>query len=183
MKVILTESQLKYILEISSDDLDLMSKADIEIIDCVKDGIYELCLKKGNYDGTYRLSFTSGDRSAYSKEDKQTPLTNTPSLLKSLKQVFYPKLVEWATKYSKEIDARGGFIITTASRRKHRFYYQMLSVLIPDSRLFMKTGPQTGGYAIFIPTEPFRSTQFWYKKKLKKNVTNIFDPRSKYSRI
>lgn len=183
MKVILTESQLKYILEISSDDLDQLSKAAVDIIDCVKDGIYELCLLKFNSDETYRLSFTSGDRSVFSTDDKEMPLTSNLSLIKTLKQVFYPKLVEWATKYSKEIDARGGFIITTASRRKHRFYYQMLSVLIPDSRLFMKTGPQTGGYAIFIPTEPFRSTQFWYKKKLKKNVTNIFDPRSKYSRI
>lgn len=183
MKVILTESQLNYILELSSDDLDLLSKAAVEIIDCVKDGIYELCLLKFNSDETYRLSFISGDRGFFSKDDKDTPLTSNLSLIKTLKKVFYPKLVEWATKYSKEIDARGGFIISTASLRKHHFYYQMLLVLIPDSRLFMKTVYPEEGYAIIVPTEPFRSTQFWYNKKLKKNVTNIFDPRSKNSRI
>lgn len=183
MKVILTESQLKYILEISSDDLDIFSNANVEIIDCAKDGIYELCLLKFNSDGTYRLSFTSGDRSVFSKDEKEIPVTSNLSLIKTLKQVFYPKLVEWATKYSKEIDARGGFIISTSTRRKHVFYYQMFSVLIPDSRLFMKTIYPDDAYAIIIPTEPFRLTQFWYNKKLKKNVTNMFDPRSKYSRI
>lgn len=121
MKVILTENQLRYLLELSADDVLTLLRYNTEILDCHRHNDYELCLINNTEIFEYpQITLTYKDQSILNIVDKDEVLNSDNTLITVFRKYFIDIIKKWLKKYDK-------IFVASPSLRKTKIYARILN--------------------------------------------------------
>lgn len=121
MKVILTENQLRYLLELSADDVFTLLMYNTEILDCHRYNDYELCLLSNPNIFEYpQIALTYKNQSILNVADKDEVLSADNTAITVFRKYFIDIIKKWLKKYDK-------IFVASPALRKVKIYYRLLS--------------------------------------------------------
>lgn len=120
MKVVLTENQLRYLLELSADDVFTLLMYNTEILDCHRYNDYELCLLSNPNIFEYpQIALTYKNQSILNVVDKDEVLNTDNTLITVFRKYFVKIIKKWLVKYDK-------LFVASPSLRKTKIYARVL---------------------------------------------------------